>query len=442
MSKAPVRIGMLGCGTVGGALLELLRAEAPAIATRTDLALEVVRIAVRDTTRDRPGVVDRSVLTDDPVAVVGGHDVDVVVEVMGGLEPTRELLLTALRAGKPVVTANKELLATHGEELAEAAEQAGVDLLFEAAVGGGIPVVRPMRESLLGEPILRVMGILNGTTNYMLTRMADEGVEYGDALAEAQRLGYAEADPAADVDGLDAAAKLAILASIAFGVRVSLADVHVEGIREVTAADMAFARRHGFEIKLLAVGERVGDPATERGPEPGAAARVAVHVHPALVPEEHPLASVRDSFNAVFVEGAAVGELMFYGRGAGGGPTASAVLGDLVDAAANRRRESWASLGALPTAEVAPIDELVSSYALSLEVDDRPGVLASVAGVFGDHGVSIRSMEQDGGARARLVLITHLARESAVQATLEGLRGLPAVQRVGMPLRLVDGGDE
>ena len=441
VEQAPVRIGMLGCGTVGGALLELLAAEAEAIANRTGLVLEVVRVAVRDVGRSRPGVTDPSVLTDDAAGVVAADDVDVVVELMGGLEPARQLLLTALRAGKPVVTANKELLATHGEELAAAAEQAGVDLLFEAAVGGGIPVVRPLRESLLGEPILRVMGIVNGTTNYMLTRMAEEGVEYGDALAEAQRLGYAEADPTADVGGLDAAAKLAILASIAFGVRVALADVHVEGITDVTAADMAFARRHGFEIKLLAVGERVGDPATEDGPEPGAAARVAVRVHPALVPEDHPLASVRDSFNAVFVEGAAVGELMFYGRGAGGGPTASAVLGDLVDAAANRRLGSWASLGTLPPAEVAPVDDLVTSYALSLEVDDRPGVLAAVAGVFGEHGVSIRSMEQDGGARARLVLITHVAREAAVQSTLEGLRRLPPVQRVGAPLRLVGGDD-
>ena len=420
---------MLGCGTVGGALLELIAAESVAIAERTGLRLEVARIAVRDARRPRPGAPDPAVLTEDPSEVVAADDIDVVVEVMGGVDPARSLVLDALASGKPVVTANKELLATYGEELFEAAEGAGVDLLFEAAVAGGIPVVRPLRESLLGEPIERIMGIVNGTTNYMLTRMADEGVDYDEVLAEAQRLGYAEADPSADVGGHDAAAKLAIVASIAFGARVVADDVHVEGITEVTVDDMAFARSHGYEIKLLAVGEQVVGPGGQR--------RVAVRVHPALVPEDHPLASVRDSFNAVFIEGAAVGELMFYGRGAGGGPTASAVLGDLVDAAANRRRGSWASIGALPPADIVPAAELVSGFALSLEVEDRPGVLASVAGAFGRHGVSIRLMEQGEGARPRLVFITHPARGADLEATLDELRELEPVQVVGAPLRVI-----
>ena len=428
-------MGLLGCGTVGSALLDLLRDEGPTIARRTGLHLTTTRVAVRDVARPRRTPIPPEVLTTDPQQVVGADDVDVVVEVMGGVEPARQLVLDALTAGKPVITANKELLATHGDELDAAATAGGVDLLFEAAVGGGIPVVRPLRESLQGEPILRVMGIVNGTTNYILTRMTEDDAEYADALAEAQRLGYAEADPTADVAGHDAAAKLAILSSIAFGSRVVLDDVHLEGIEGITVGDVDYARREGYVIKLLAVGERAG----AEGPD-GAVRRVAVRVHPALVPATHPLASVRDSFNAVFVEGSSVGEVMFYGRGAGGGPTASAVMGDLVDAAGNLRRGTSAALPPLTRASIVPIEELISQYYVAIEVVDRHGVLAAVAGAFAENDVSIRSVVQEGTEdQASLVFVTHAAREAHVQATLAALRDLDAVRRVGRVLRLIGG---
>ena len=306
-----------------------------------------------------------------------------------------------------------------------AAAASGVDLLYEASVEGGIPLIRLLRESLAGERITRVMGIVNGTTNYILTRMTEEGATYGEALAEAQGLGYAERDPTADVDGYDAGAKAAIVASIAFGVRVVAGEVYREGISGVSPDDIAFARRLGYVVKLLAVTERAGDG-------------VAVRVHPAMVPVTHPLASVRDSFNALFIEGEAVGELMLFGRGAGGMPTASAVLGDLIDAAHNLRAGGRGRTGVLSRAAVWPIDELSSEYYLNLDVVDRPGVLATVATVFGEHGVSIRSMEQEGlGEEARIVFITHVARERDVQATLHDLRRLDAVKRVGSLLRVV-----
>jgi homoserine dehydrogenase len=324
-----------------------------------------------------------------------------------------------------VVTANKELIAAVGAELFEAASTAGVDLLFEAAVAGGIPLIRPLRESLAGERIVRVMGIVNGTTNYILTKMTEERASYADALAEAQELGYAEPDPTADVEGFDAAAKAAIVASIAFGVRVAPDEVHREGISGVTAADIAFADQLGYAVKLLAVAERVNG-------------QVAVRVHPTMVPKTHPLASVRESFNAVFIEGEAVGELMLYGRGAGGMPTASALLGDLVDAAHNLRAGGAGRAPVLGTAGISPIDDLQSQYYLSLDVIDRPGVLSAVAGVFGEHGVSIRSMVQEGlGAEARLIFMTHTARERDVQATIAGLRDLESVDRIGSLLRVI-----
>ncbi|MFN8040555.1 MAG: homoserine dehydrogenase [Acidimicrobiales bacterium] len=433
MEPSPVRVGILGCGTVGASLVRLVAAEADTIAARTGLRLQVTRVAVRDTSRDRGIDLAPGVLTDDAAALVVDPEVDVVVETIGGIEPARTLLLAALAEGKPVVTANKELLATHGAEVVAAAEAAGVDLLFEAAVAGGIPLVRAVRESLLGEPVRRILGIVNGTTNYILTKMTEEGADYAEALAEAQALGYAEADPTADVEGYDAGAKIAILASIAFGADVVAGDVHHEGISGITAGDIAYAERTGHVVKLLAVAER--DPAG------GAAAPIAVRVHPVLVPATHPLASVRDSFNAVFVQGDAVGDLMFYGRGAGGDPTASAVLGDLVDASVNLSRRSHASLGVLGPAVIAPVDEGVSAFYICLDVADRPGVLATVAGVFGEHGVSISSMEQEGlGDDAQLMFITHLAVERDVRATLDGLRALAEVRRVGSVLRVLSDG--
>jgi homoserine dehydrogenase len=427
MSEA-VRIGVLGCGNVGGALVSLLTREADAIEARTGIRLEITRVAVRDLTKPRPEELDRAVLTTDTKELVTADDVDVVVEIMGVLDPTDELLRTALAAGKPVVTANKELLATRGLELFAAAAKAGRDLLFEAAVAGGIPLIRPLRESLAGEPITRIMGIVNGTTNFILTRMTEDGATYDDALAEAQRLGYAEPDPTADVGGFDAGAKVAIIASIAFGVGVALEDVFCEGITHVTATDIAFAQRLGYVVKLLGIAEMIDG-------------QVGVRVHPAMVRSTHPLASVRDSFNAVFIEGEAVGELMLYGRGAGALPTSSALLGDLIDAAHNLSIGGTGRAPVLAQAKLRSVDDLVSQYYLALDVADKPGVLAVVAGVLGDHGVSIQSMEQQGlGDEARLVFITHVARESDVQATLTDLKALDAVRSIGGLLRVI--GDE
>ena len=428
-----MRVGVLGCGNVGGAFVGLVDEQAKEIEARTGVRLEVTRVAVRNLSRERDVELSPGVLTRDPHDVVADPEIDLVVEVIGGIEPARELITAALAGGKPVVTANKELLANVGVELFQAADRCGVDLLFEAAVAGGIPLVRSLRESLRGEPIRRVIGIVNGTTNFVLTRMTEDGASYGEALAEAQRLGFAERDPTADVEGFDAGAKAAIIASIAFGARVVAGDVYHEGISGITPADITFAQRLGYEVKLLAIAESAAgaDGVTE----------VAVRVHPAMVPSHHPLASVRDSFNAVFIEGDAVGELMFYGRGAGGSPTASAVLGDLIDAAVNLRRGSHATVGALARARIRPIDDVVSAYYLNLDVADQPGVLARVAGVFGAHGVSIRSMEQEGlGGEARLIFITHEAVERDVQATLHDLRELDVVDRVGTVLRVIAAG--
>jgi homoserine dehydrogenase len=421
-----LRVGLLGCGNVGAALVALLGEQGATIEARTGIRLEITRVAVRNQAKARNVDLSADVLTHDATEVVNDPNIDVIVEVIGGIEPARSLVLAALKGGKPVVTANKELLANVGADLFEAADAAGVDLLFEAAVAGGIPLIRPLRESLAGERIRRVIGIVNGTTNYILTRMSEEGASYADALAEAQSLGYAERDPTADVEGFDAGAKAAIIASIAFGVNVVAGDVYHEGIAGLTADDITFAHRLGYEVKLLAVAEQGDD------------GRVAVRVHPSMVPKDHPLATVRDSFNAVFVEGDAVGQLMFYGRGAGGLPTASAVLGDLVDAAVNLRKGAHASLGRLPRADIRPIDEVRSEYYLNLEVADRPGVLHSVSGVFAEHGVSIRSMEQEGlGDDARIVFITHDAAEAAIQATLRDLGELDAVKRITSMLRVL-----
>lgn len=433
MSPHPVRIGLLGCGNVGAAFAQLVAARAPEIEALTGLALGITRVAVRSVSRPRDVVLAPGVLTHDAAAVVSDPEVDLVVEVIGGIEPARSLILEALKAGKPVVTGNKELLANVGPELYAAAEAAGVDLLFEAAVGGGIPLIRPLRESLRGERVRRVTGIVNGTTNYILTRMTESGATYQAALAEAQSLGYAERDPTADVEGYDAGAKAAILATIAFGKSVCAGDVYHEGISQVSAADIAFADRLGYRIKLLAIAEDHGDDG------------IGVRVHPAMVPVDHPLAAVRDSFNAVFIEGDAVGELMFYGRGAGGNPTASAVLGDVIDAGSNLRGRTAASMGTLRPAKIRPIDDVSSEYYIQLEVIDRPGVLAQVAGVFGTHAVSIRSMEQvplpearpGADEAARIIFITHTAREADLQATLADLRLVDSVRTITGLLRVI-----
>jgi len=426
-------VGLLGCGTVGSGVVRLLREHGDDIAARLGARLVLGPVAVRDP--GRPRDVDLPLVTDDPRKVVADPDVDIVVEVMGGLEPARSLVLEALEAGRSVVTANKVLMANAGPELEAAARAGGARLEYEAAVAGGVPVIKPMRESLAGDRVRKVLGILNGTTNYVLTRMTDDGLPFPAALAEAQRLGYAEADPTADVEGHDAAAKAAILASIAFDARVTPADVHTEGIARITPTDIAHARRMGFVVKLLAIAEEDGG-------------QVTVRVHPALVPHEHPLANVRDAYNAVFVTGDAAGSLMFYGRGAGSLPTASAVVGDVVTVArallaGERARSRPASevhtmpAPTLPVRRVRPFETTsVQSYVL-LDVVDAPGVLASVAAAFGEHAVSIRTVWQEGaGETAQLLLITHAAREGDVRATLADLRALDTVRDIASVIRV------
>lgn len=426
-SSSVVRIGVLGCGNVGAAFVQLVERQADMIEARTGVRLQVARVAVRNISRDREVEVPEGVLTRDAASVVADPTVDVVVEVIGGIEPARELISTAIANGKPVITANKELLANVGHELWAQSDAAGVDLLFEAAVAGGIPLIRALRESLRGEPVTRVMGIVNGTTNFILTKMTDEGADYSAALSEAQRLGFAERDPTADVEGFDAAAKAAIIASISFGARVVAGDVYHEGISGVTAADIAIARRLGYVVKLLAIAEK--NPTTDT---------VAVRVHPAMVPSTHPLASVRDSYNAVFVEGDAVGQLMFYGRGAGGFPTASAVLGDVIDAAVNLKKGTHGTIGSFARVSVLPIDETSSQYLIGLDVEDKPGVLHTITGVFAQHGVSIRAAEQEGtGEGARLVFVTHSAREADVQACVSEFRKSATVKRASGLIRVI-----
>jgi homoserine dehydrogenase len=420
-----IRIGMLGCGTVGGGVVTILAEEADDIAARTGARLEITRVAVRDTTRDRGLPLSADVYTDDPLEVVEAADVDVIVEVMGGREPAGTLIRRALELGKPVVTANKELVAHEGPELFAAARAAGVDLAYEAAVAGAIPIIKPLKESLAGDRITRVVGILNGTTNYILTRMTEEGADYDEVLADAQQLGYAEADPTADVGGHDAAAKCAILASLAFDTTVHSDDVFREGIESVTADDIRTAERLGYVIKLVGIASEADD-------------RVGVRVHPAFLPSTHPLASVRGSFNAVYVEAAHAGELMFYGRGAGALPTGSAVVGDVMDVARNLLQTAR---GAGETQHrdkaIRPIEDLQTQYYVLLDVEDQPGVLAEVAQTFGEHGVSIAQVWQEGAAdSAQLVLITHRAREGDLQATVDALASTASVRSVASVLRV------
>jgi len=423
----PLRIALLGCGVVGSSVARLLSEQADELAARVGVPLELAGIAVRRPAR-HPDV-PSELLTTDAHALVRRPDIDIVVEVIGGIEPVRSLLLAALNAGKSVVSANKALLAEDGATLHAAATANEVDLYYEAAVAGAIPLLRPLRESLAGDRITRVMGIVNGTTNYILSRMDATGAGFAEALAEATALGYAEADPTADVDGFDAAAKAAILAGLAFHTRVTSADVYREGISEVTAADIASAKAMDCTVKLLAICERAGSDA-----EPA----VAVRVHPAMIPRSHPLAGVGDAFNAVFVEAEAAGSLMFYGRGAGGGPTASAVLGDLVAVARNRVSGSrGAGESAYADLAIQPMGDVRTRYHLALDVADKPGVLASVAGAFADNGVSIQTVRQEGrGDAATLVLVTHVAPDAALAATVARLGQYDFIRRSGSIMRV------
>jgi len=416
---------MLGCGVVGSSVARLLQEDSGDFAARSGANLKLVKVAVKNLATKRD-FVSSSILTDDSASVVSDPSIDIVIEVMGGIEPARELILSAIKNGKSIITANKALLALHGAELFEAADKNKVDLYYEAAVGGAIPILRPMRESIVGDHVHRVMGIVNGTTNYILTKMDEEGSAFADVLKEAQSLGFAEADPTADIEGHDAAAKAAILAGLAFHSRVTSNDVYCEGISKISARDVEVARDMDHVIKLLAIAELTSNN------------QVSVRVHPTLISRQHPLASVRNAFNAVFVEAESAGELMFYGRGAGGAPTASAILGDLIAIARNKTRggeghgeSDYADLA------IAPIDDVMSRYLIRLDVADKPGVLATVAQLFASHTVSIETVRQSGrGDSAELIVATHSAPEASLKKTVTALAQSDVVKSVESVLRI------
>jgi len=422
-SQETLRVGMLGCGVVGGEVARLIIANQKDLTARSGAQLDLVKIGVRNLARPN---VAKELLTTDLDSIVKDADIDLIIEVIGGIEPARTLILEALKNRKSVVTANKALLAKHGAELFAAADQGGVDLYYEAAVAGAIPILRPLRESLVGDHIQRVMGIVNGTTNFILTKMDESGAAFGDALAEAQALGFAEADPTADVEGFDAAAKAAILAGLAFHSRVTDSDVYREGITQITDTDVAVAKSLDLVVKLLAIAELTND------------GKISVRVHPTLISRNHRLASVREAFNAVFVESEAAGAMMFYGRGAGGAPTASAILGDLVAVARHRvsgglgpRESDYADLA------IAPIGSIKTRYLIRLDVADRPGVLAAVAQTFSKHDVSIQTVRQTGrGDNAELIVMTHKATDSALASTVADLSSLDAVKDVASVIRV------
>ena len=420
-----LKVGMLGCGVVGSNVARLLHEDSGDFAARSGATLTLAKVAVKNVSAKRDHV-PASIITSDALSVVNDPSIDIIIEVMGGIEPARELLLAAIKNGKSVITANKALLGLHGAELFEAADKNGVDLYYEAAVGGAIPILRPLRESIVGDHVHRVMGIVNGTTNYILTKMDEEGSAFADVLKEAQALGFAEADPTADIEGHDAAAKAAILAGLAFHTRVTTKDVSCEGISKISARDVAVAREMDHVIKLLAIAELTADQ------------QVSVRVHPTLISRQHPLASVRNAFNAVFVEAESAGELMFYGRGAGGAPTASAVLGDLI-AIARNKTSGGEGHGESDYAEIsiAPLDNVKSRYLIRLDVADKPGVLATVAQLFASNSVSIETVRQSGrGDSAELIVATHSAPESSLKKTVEALAKSDVVKKVESVLHI------
>ncbi len=420
----PVRIGMLGCGVVGSEVARLLLADTEELSTRAGVRIELARIAVRSI-KDYPGI-NPALFTTDPFSVVNDPEIDLIVEVMGGIEPAYELALLAIKNRKSIVTANKALLASHGAELFTAAYAQGEDIYYEASVAGAIPIIRPLRDSLVGDFVIRVMGIVNGTTNYILTKMHEEDKEFAVALKEAQDLGYAEADPTADIEGFDAAAKAAILSGLAFHTRVTVSDVYREGISQITLEDVKLAKDLGYVIKLLAIAELT--PTDE----------ISVRVHPVMIEKSHPLASVRDAFNAVFVEAESAGPLMFYGRGAGGAPTASAILGDVL---AVSRHIAHNAVGQRETdyadRDIAPIETTKTKFLIRLVVQDKPGVLAAIAQVFAAQGVSIQTVDQNGrDADAELIIVTHLATEGELKATVDALTKMDIVSKISNVIRV------
>jgi homoserine dehydrogenase len=422
-SQKTLRVGMLGCGVVGGEVARLIVANQKDLTARSGAKLDLVKIGVRNLARSN---VAKDLLTTDLESIVKDKNIDLIIEVIGGIEPARTLILEAFANGKSVVTANKALLAKHGAELFAAADKSGVDLYYEAAVAGAIPILRPLRESLVGDHVQQVMGIVNGTTNFILTKMDESGAAFADALAEAQALGFAEADATADVEGFDAAAKAAILAGLAFHSRVTDSDVYREGITKITDADVAVAKSLDLVVKLLAIAELTNE------------GKISVRVHPTLISRSHPLASVREAFNAVFVESESAGAMMFYGRGAGGAPTASAILGDLVAVARHRvsgglgpRESDYADLA------IAPMGSTKTRYLIRLDVADRPGVLAAVAQTFSKHDVSIQTVRQTGrGDNAELIVMTHKATDSALAGTVSDLSSLDAVKDIASVIRV------
>ena len=422
-----IKIGLLGFGTVGTGVVRILHDNASLIKQRSGTSIQIKKILVRDLHKARQFSVDAEITT-DPQAVIRDPEISIVVELMGGEEPARTLMLEALTNGKHVVTANKDVMAKFGRELFAAAEKNGVNLLFEASVGGGIPIIRPLKRCLAANRIFEVMGIVNGTTNYMLDKMTTEGVDFASVLAEAQEKGYAEADPTADVGGWDAARKIAILASIAFGTRVSLHDVSVEGITQIEPEDIDYGRELGYVVKLLAIAQD-----TEKG--------VNARVHPAFIPLTHPLASVRDVFNAIFIRGDAVGETMFYGRGAGSLPTASAVCADIMEAARDIYYDSSSRIlcTCFEEKRISPISETESPYYIRLLAEDQPGVMAAITGAFGAQMVSLNSVIQKRrvGSRAEIVLITHKVNDADLQLAVQALNGLPVVHKVSTVIRVV-----
>ncbi|AVX20428.1 homoserine dehydrogenase [Carboxydocella sporoproducens DSM 16521] len=427
MQKRAVKIGIIGFGTVGRGVYRILTTNQEKLIQRVGIGLEIAGIAVRDLKKPRQISAPQDLFTADPWQLVNDPGIDIIVEVMGGTELARELVLQALRNGKSVITANKDLIAQHGQELFAEADAARVDLLFEASVGGGIPIIRPLKQCLAANNISQVMGIINGTTNYMLTKMTQEGSDYEEVLREAQAMGYAEADPTADVGGFDAARKLAILASIAFHTRITFDQVYVEGITRISAKDITYAREMGYVIKLLGVAKE------HEG-------RVEVRVHPALVPQYHPLAAVNDAFNAIFVRGDAVGDTMFYGRGAGELPTASAVVADIMDAARNINlgNRGRISCTCYEQKEIIPIQEMEGKYYIRLRVLDKPGVLAAIASVFGQEEVSLRTVIQKEtiGDKAELVLVTHYTKEGNVRQALRTIGAMTTVEEIANVIRV------
>ncbi|MDA3018457.1 MAG: homoserine dehydrogenase [Actinomycetota bacterium] len=420
----PVRIGMLGCGVVGSEVARLILADSAELSTRAGVKIELVRIAVREI-KARPGI-PQELFTLDAESIVNDPSIDLIIEVIGGIEPARSLILKAISNRKSIVTANKALLASHGADLFTAAYAQGEDIYYEAAVAGAIPIIRPMRDSLAGDHVVRLMGIVNGTTNYILTKMHENNREFADVLAEAQKLGYAEADPTADIEGFDAAAKAAILSGLAFHTRVAVDDVYREGISQITLEDVRIAKSMDHVIKLLAIAELT--PADE----------ISVRVHPVLLHESHPLASVRDAFNAIFIEAESAGPLMFYGRGAGGAPTASAILGDVV---AVSRHIALSSIGQRETdyadRDIASIETTKTKFLMRLEVQDKSGVLAAIAQTFAEQDVSIQTVDQNGrDDDAELIIVTHGATEGELKATVEALKKLSIVTKISSVIRV------